>query len=943
MQTVARVKTSVRGLRPPKCQESISRIFRSMAKICFSIAFFLSVLPACAQESSHQQSTLYGKTIQNIDFLADLPVERSHLAPFLSTKPGSMLTRTAIKDAIQFLYETGRFARIDVEAFPDAQGVNLRFNLVHNYYFNKFSIEGDLDLKGRSIGEWVSLPIGQRFTAGKLEESGAAVLKWLKERGFYLAQVKVRPELDERSRQVDTVFEVNSGKLAVIRSIEITGVPSLQAKEALDEFGYKEGKKYDRSRLASRVEKLRRHFINEGFLAAVPQISESYDPESGTVAIGVGVADFGRVRVLVQGYKIDRAQLPRLLPILSGEGINRDTLEEGLNNLKDFLDNMGYPEAEVAVDDKVDDSGVRVFRYRIVPNHKFTVARIGFKDNAAFADQELLAVVAMQPGAFAQSNAYSVKRLEEDAASLTALYESRGYLEAKIIPLVEFLEDGKKLAITYLCREGRVSMVRSLSVLGNSALAAKDLAAKIKVKPGEPYSPSLAEQDRHTLISAYNDLGYLQAQATVRTGAPDDAGSYPVEFQIEQGSQTIVDRILVLGDDRTRRSIIEKRILLKPNEPLSLAKLLQTQQSLYSLGIFDQVRVAPQNPESAAPYQSVVVRVQESRRFTIRYGLGYQEREKLRGTLEFSDLNILGSAQRADIRLRGSSIEQQALFNLRQPQFRALPVESSFTFSILQRRDVSFDSRRFNLSYQFSHPFSDHSWGMVRYNFRNVRLSRLRVSSSELGREDSPRSLSTFSVAYVRDSRDNYLDPTRGFFSSTDVGVTTKLLGSNDYFSFFSQNSYYRVLPKSLLMAGSIRFGAAHPFGGDVDLPISERYFAGGGSSLRGFDTDYAGPLDPVTSKPVGGNGLFTGSLEIRIPIFRLIHLAAFYDAGNVFRTVGDIRLSGFSHTLGSGLRIKTPFGPLRADYGYNLNLPQELRTKGFERGRFFITIGPPF
>jgi len=140
-----------------------------------------------------------------------------------------------------------------------------------------------------------------------------------------------------------------------------------------------------------------------------------------------------------------------------------------------------------------------------------------------------------------------------------------------------------------------------------------------------------------------------------------------------------------------------------------------------------------------------------------------------------------------------------------------------------------------------------------------------------------------------------------------------------------------------------VRFGAAHPYNGTPDLPISERFFAGGSSSLRGFETDYAGPLDPISYKPVGGDALFIGSVEIRIPIFRFMNLAGFYDSGNVFQRLDDMSFSGFSHTVGSGLRIKTPFGPLRADYGYNLNLSSDQRAKGLKPGHFFITIGPPF
>jgi outer membrane protein assembly factor BamA len=232
---------------------------------------------------------------------------------------------------------------------------------------------------------------------------------------------------------------------------------------------------------------------------------------------------------------------------------------------------------------------------------------------------------------------------------------------------------------------------------------------------------------------------------------------------------------------------------------------------------------------------------------------------------------------------------------------------------------------------------------MLRYNFRNVDILSSQIPESELGREDSPCNFSTFSATLINDTRDNYLDPTKGFFSSTDFGVTPSLLSSQGFISFFTQNSYYHALPASLQLAASVRFGAAYSLEDGPDLPISERFFAGGSSSLRGFDTDYAGPLDPTSNKPLGGNAMFVGSMEIRTPLFRFIHLAGFYDTGNVFQTVSDINLNGFSHTLGGGLRIKTPFGPLRADYGYNLNLSADLRQRGLKRGHFFITVGPPF
>ena len=888
-------------------------------------------------------SEAFGKVIRSIVYSADGPLERSHYDSYLGIKPGDVLSRTGLRNAIQALYDSGRFSRITVDAVPEESGIQVRFNLRYNFYFNLFSLEGDVDLGGRALWEVVPLPTGEPFTMERLEQARKAMLNYLREQGYYLAKAEAVTRPDENFRQVDTIFKVEPGPLPTIRSIEIQGVPKQDTDLISKKLGFKESDKFDRRRFRRRMDGLKSFFLKRGYLAAVAQVTDSFRSEDNTVALVVQVSNFGRIRVAVEGFKIDKSQLRRLLPILSGEGLNEDTLDEGVQNIRDYLEESGYPEAEVNIHEEEEKSGVRVVRHRIDAGHNVTVAYVGFKGNHAFSDRELLAAVQIQPGRLLKRSAYSVDKLDSDVDSLKTLYQSQGYLDADVIPVINPAKDGVRLGLIFEIDEGRLSRTLSLILADNHSLKTADLLAKMKLRPGDPYSPSFVEHDRQAILAAYNDAGFLQAKVTYRIGAADATNSFPVEFDITEGIRSYVDNIVILGNDTTRNSIIEKHISLERYGPLSLGKLLKTQQALYNMGVFDLVRVTPQNPESVSPYQNVVVRLEEAKRFLVRYGIGYQEREHLRGTLELSDLNLFGTARRADLTLRGSAIEQGAALSFQQPQFRFLPVNSYFTFSGLQRRDVSFDQKRLNLSYQYGHPLSSHTWGLLRYTFNNVRLSNLRVSLSELGREDTPRNLSTFSAIYINDTRDNYLDPEKGFFTSTDLSVTTRLIGSNDYLSLFTQNSYHKRLPGPLLIAASLRFGARHPYGGDTSIPISERFFAGGGSGLRGFDTDFAGPLDTVTNKPVGGNALLIGNLEIRAPLFHPVRLAGFYDTGNVFRNVRDIAFSGFSHTIGIGVRLKTPFGPLRADYGFNLNLSPDLRARGLARGHFFVTIGPPF
>ncbi len=931
-------------MTPDTAVEASGGPFEQMPKLRHFLAVSFLLGSATIRAEAPQSGPgleFFGRPVRAVEYVADQPLERSHLDPVVSLPPGLLLTRSSVKQAIQALYDTGRFSGISVEAVAEGEGVVLRFNLTLNYYFNRFSLEGDVRLGRRSLWELLSLPVGERFTSGKLEETRRAVLKLMQDRGYLLAEIDARTTSDPRTRQVDTVFVVRPGGATTVRALDVLGVPDISAREIGKRVGFREGSIYDRQRLRRRLESLKQYFVRSGYLAATAEIGEDFRPSDNTVGVTLSVANFGRVRVAVDGFKIEKDRLRRLLPILTGEGLQPDLLEEGARNIKEYVEERGYPEAKVGYQDELDKSGGRVLHYRIEPGRRVTVAYVGFRGNRAISEQELLGTIQIQPSRFLQPSAYSATRLDADVAALHALYQSRGYLGAVIVPLIEPVKGAQKLRIIFECDEGPLSRTKSLQLTGNAGLSTGTLESSLALRVGAPYSPYLAERDRQALQAAYNDAGFLQARVNSRPGAPDEHHAHPVVFDIQEGIRSYVAQVVILGNERTRRSVIEHRVTLKPDEPLSLGKMLQSQQALHNLGIFDLVRVSPQNPEGVAPFQNVVVRVQESKQLTLRYGAGYQERERFRGTVELSDFNIFGTGQRADLRVRGSRIEQGAALTFQQPQIRFLPVNSYFTASLRKKREVSFDVTRGNLSYQYSRPLGGHTWALLRYSYNNVRVSTTDIPAPD--RENQPRNISTFSFIYVNDTRDNYLDPEKGFFTSTDLGLTPKWLSQRSYLTLYTQNGYYRRLARSLLLAAGLKIGAARSLDFIAELPISERFFAGGGASLRGFETDRAGPLFPGTDKPQGGNALVVGNLELRTPLWRAIHVAGFYDSGNVFSRVGDIRFGAFSHTVGAGIRIKTPFGPLRADYGVNLNLPSALRLQGLSPRNLFITIGPPF
>jgi outer membrane protein assembly factor BamA len=267
---------------------------------------------------------------------------------------------------------------------------------------------------------------------------------------------------------------------------------------------------------------------------------------------------------------------------------------------------------------------------------------------------------------------------------------------------------------------------------------------------------------------------------------------------------------------------------------------------------------------------------------------------------------------------------------------------------------------------------------LYRYTFRKVLVSNLNshIAPQEIPLFQQPTLVSQFGMTWFRDSRDNPADASKGSFNSADFGAADTYFGSSaSFLRFFFQNSTYHPIKRRFSFARSIRFGILAPYRDTVSLtfpapttpplptviPLPERFFAGGGTSLRGFALNQAGPRDSVTGFPVGGQAMLVLNQEFRFPM-RLPFLgtslggALFYDGGNVYSRLSRISFRGslpsptfalqnpalppsstnlsvcatncsnelnyFAHTLGLGFRYKTPVGPIRIDLGYQLNRP---------------------
>jgi len=627
---------------------------------------------------------------------------------------------------------------------------------------------------------------------------------------------------------------------------------------------------------------------------------------------------------------------------------SRRLVDTDAQSMQTLYQANGFLDAKVTPDVKDNYKGREgdlFIAFAVQEGRQTRVASLAIEGIHAFKEEELLGVVGSTPG-----QPYSDFGVTADRDNILALYFNEGFPEATFSATAERVSPPSVTNATQ--QETRPS-----SHNGSSPPAQKKEEQKKEVKlPAE------------------------QAEA-VR-----------LVYHIEEGPQTRVRSVLISGYEHTRPGVIRREVRIKPQEPLREGDVVESQRRLYNLGIFNRVTIEPQNPAGTDVDKDIAVLVEEAKRYTLAYGGGFEVQRLAsttnptagqveaapRGILEISKLNLTGRADTLSFKLRGSTLQGRALLGYSDPNTFANPHLSFQATAFAEKtRDINtFTEQRYEGSVQLTDQISPLTTVLFRYAFRQVRVSDLKILSEEIPLFNQPTLVSQFGVTWFRDSRNNPADASKGSFNSADFGVADTYLGSSaSFLRFFFQNSTYHPIKRRFSFARSMRFGILAPYRDTVSLsfpapttpplptviPLPERFFAGGGTSLRGFALNQAGPRDSISGFPVGGQAMLVLNQEFRFPM-RLPFIgtslggAFFYDGGNVYSRLSRIsfrtnlpsptfalqnpsqppgptnvpmcvtncsnELNYFAHTAGLGFRYKTPVGPIRIDLGYQLNRP---------------------
>ncbi len=955
---------------------------------------------------------LYGRPVESIAYTSDGPVDASEIGALVAFRIGRPLTEDDAGATIQNLFATLDYFDIVVVASPGSEGgVAVTIHLWRSYRVADIEFEGKSSLSREDMRRAVPLQEQGPFNATALAEGANALERRLAADGYFRAAVDPEVSFDAASFTAKVVYRITSGERARTAPPFFDGPLEPYTSDALvAKLKLKVGKPYEEARARSDAERLRRFLLEQGHFKASVELIASEPTDEGTVRPVYRIAVGPRFEIEATGIKEKRVR-SEFLSLLEAQGFDEDLLEQWRDATREDLQRKGRYKASVTA--KTEGRDPVTVRVTVEEGAKYAVERITFAGNASVSEETLRdLIVTRQKGLPLLQNGYLLDgELQRDADGILGYYQTRGWIYARVEkPAVTADAKPDRLDVAFTIVEGPRTFVASRQVEGAEHLTEAEIDAILSVRVGEPFNPSLMRQDAATLTNRYWNTGWREAAVRDRWTVSADKTKADVFFTVDEGMRTFFGKTIVRGNAVTEPKRILRQVAWKEGDPYSEEKIADTQRNLARTGVFRSIDVRPKPASPDNQEHTVDIDLTEARRLSLLYGVGYQyspgatDPNDPFATAGITYRNVFGRMQSVSFEVQYAPISRRgyAVANFQEPYFfnseYPLTVAAFASREAIQQVDVD----RLGTFLESVKLFGNLRVGL-RYSYQYIAPTN-PDDISTIVREKYP--LSAFPIrqsaivpSLLYDRRDDVLDPHKGYYVSAAAGYAFPFLNADAWYGKVSGQAAHFWTILGGVLAASVRVGAIYPHGGvttqSSTVPIAEKFFAGGSSTARGFDTNLEGipvnltpegnvenpneitvdyntqatlpsqqatgaepcatlyPLqtqqNPILAqydcspgpRIVGGNGFLAMGLEYRLPIAGNFGVSLFYDLAQVWANPGQINFriegtSGLRQSVGLGIHYMTPIGPLRLEIGR----PVEERTVPFQITRTVLPDG---
>ncbi|MGZ3493343.1 MAG: outer membrane protein assembly factor BamA [Thermodesulfobacteriota bacterium] len=644
--------------------------------------------------------------------------------------------------------------------------------------------------------------------------------------------------------------------------------------------------------------------------------------------------------------------------------LNLEKVKEDSEQIRRLYFSKGY--YGVKVEYKVDylETNEAVVTFMISEGPKGHIRNIAFKGNQNIKSSDLKKLLTTKKrtifSIITKTGTLDEDVLKNDVQLLTAYYFDHGFLEAKISEPKIDLSNPKKIGIEINIEEGPQYHLAKIDFKGDLLTTKEALFKVIKLTRGAVYSNTAIRKDVNSLTEQFANQGYAYVEINPETSVDSQNHVVDLTFEIEKKKRVAYERIQVVGNTKTRDKVIRRELQVAEGELYNATNMNKSRDRLKRTGYFKEVEFTTSRGSTDEKI-NLEIKTEEAPTGAISFGIGYSTLESVVGSASISDRNLFGLGYQASLKFSLGVETQNFRLGLTDPYFLGYPVAAG--------TDLYYEKIEYFDTYHYKITGGDIRLGkeltdILRldfvYKYETVDVYDVKPESSFFVQDQKGKSTtSAISISPTIDTRDDYFNPRRGAKHSLLIQDAGGPLGGDNYFVKVAGNtSWFFPLPYNMTLNLRGQAGAIFPYGGKVTqtltqftgttvdtflyekdrVPIYEKFFVGGISTVRGFEYGMAGPID-INKEPIGSKYMAVANFELIFPLAREIGLkgALFFDVGKgwgvdepkiiasfpsppVAAPRTKILTRGIALGAGPGIRWFSPFGPIHIDIGFNLN-----------------------
>jgi len=851
-------------------------------------------------------------------------------------KVGDPFDIIELDKSIGYLRKWGIFDSILAQPRHTGQGIVVDFHLREAVVIASIEIAGNYPFVENKIRKQLSLHAGDIYTQQRVDDQIERIKKFYSRQGFIDTHVYVSKNNVPEVNGMDLVFHIKRGNIIRYGNIEIAGntiFPKGRFISAINPL-----KSYSRRRLQNAIKKIKAQYSKKGYPRARIKVTKrQVNIKTRRIDIALKVYEGHLVRVQYTGGKYIQRKFLKDNTLLFQDGIvDEFEVETSAKHLESVLRKKGYLQAFVTGTFVKGAPNIMEVTFHIREGQIKPIRFLSIEGLSDFSMSDFENFFHNRRHSFSHNGAFLNDKVHADNEFIRYIFRKKGYLNATLSPWEIYpTKQGFALDVVIPADMGYQSLISSITFSGEIGFDKTKLLSIINIDEGDPFNEPDFNQIKDQLLSFYADNGYPYADILAQWNSDVDH-NIQLHFEIFAGKPAYISDVLFVGDVMTSQRAIRNAMAIKKGDLFSYQKIIDSQLNIRRLGAFSSVNLSTIGLEDERDQILVKIHVEEQRPFLLDLGVNYSTDNHVNGSLTFSNRNAFGWAKINTLQITaGQELSRVEI----------AWIDPSFFGSSFEMNTNAWVQYKQKPAYRFIQTGGALGWLRRLHRFavlfrfeldRNYFISGDSVAADADSLRNNTISRISTSVSY--DSRDSFSNPKKGFFVLGSADIFNEYQGNEANFAKISWEGEYNISPVSwFTISTATRFDRLQMIGSNVSVPSNELFFLGGDDTVRGFEEDVLGPKD-ANDHAVGGRTRWIINHEWRLHLSDSFQFAGFADIGALANSFSGLSWINSRKSAGVGLRIITPVGPIRADYGIKLN-PADNEP----RGRFHFTFGYVF